>query len=568
MKPEGPDYVKKRYNQVHPGGINEWPVVNLSKNRDLFIKEVTLSSISRIKSMTKNRAALIEEIENTLFREKLRIKRNPWAVDPPDESDFLKSVNAKLLEISQDENQSNVDETLDSILEEMVLRYANEIAGNFKKSRFRMARSIVTFGLSRLLNASRARGFWSIFSTKYQLQDKVQITGEVEQLRTMSTKGTIIMVPTHFSNLDSILIGWVISALGLPAFIYGAGLNLFNIKIFAYFMNSLGAYKVDRRKKILIYLQTLKSYSSLAIQKGCHSLFFPGGTRSRSGNIEQRLKLGLLSTAIEAQRVNYQKGKRDGLEKIFIVPVTINYNFVLEAPDLIKQYLKMKGQERYYVENDEYSSSYKTFAFLFKFFTKGSNISVSIGKCMDVLGNYVNEDGQSFDKHNRLVDTQEYFTKDGHIISHNQQREDEYTRMLSSRIVEEFHIINKVFASHLVAFTAFQIIEKRFPKLDLYNLLRVPEEDQEIEYEDFKIVFEKLLNKIYKLKENGKVNISPNLTGDIDEIIKLGVINVGMFHAKRAIKLTKGGKIVSEDLNLLYYYHNRLKGYNLERHVE
>lgn len=568
MKPEGPDYVKKRYNQVYPGGINEWPVVNLSKNRDQFIKEVTISSIARIKSMTKNREALIEEIENTLFREKLRIKRNPWAVDSPDESDFLKSVNTKLLEISQDENEADIDNTLDSILEEMVLRYADEIAGNFKKSRFRMARSIVTFGLSRLLNASRARGFWSIFSTKYQLQDKVQITGEVEQLRTMSTKGTIIMVPTHFSNLDSILIGWVISALGLPAFIYGAGLNLFNIKIFAYFMNSLGAYKVDRRKKNLIYLETLKSYSSLAIQKGCHSLFFPGGTRSRSGNIEQRLKLGLLSTAIEAQRVNYQKGKRDGLEKIFIVPVTINYNFVLEAPDLIKQYLRLKGQERYYVENDEYSTSYKTFAFLFKFFTKGSDISVSIGKCMDVLGNYVDDEGQSFDKHNRLVDTQEYFTKDGHIISHNQQREDEYTRMLSSRIVEEFHIINKVFASHLVAFTAFQVLEKRFPKLDLYNLLRLPDEDQEIEYEDFKLVFEKLLNKVYELKENGKVNISPNLTGDIDEIIRLGIANVGMYHSKRAIKKTSKGKIVSEDLNLLYYYHNRLKGYNLERHVE
>src|SRR5204863_9543615 len=58
-----------------------------------------------------------------------------------------------------------------------------------------------------------------------------------------------ILVPTHFSNLDSILIGWIIHAMGLPAFIYGAGLNLFNIKIFAYFMNSLGAYKVDRRKK-------------------------------------------------------------------------------------------------------------------------------------------------------------------------------------------------------------------------------------------------------------------------------------------------------------------------------
>ena len=74
------------------------------------------------------------------------------------------------------------------------------------------------------------------------MQDKIHITGEVEELRELTRKGTIIMVPTHFSNLDSILIGWVISALGLPAFIYGAGLNLFNIRIVAYFINSLSAY--------------------------------------------------------------------------------------------------------------------------------------------------------------------------------------------------------------------------------------------------------------------------------------------------------------------------------------
>ena len=110
------------------------------------------------------------------------------------------------------------------------------------------------------------------------------------------------MVPTHFSNLDSVLIAWVIYELGLPPFIYGAGLNLFNIGIFAYFMNSVGAYKVDRRKKNAVYLETLKTYSTLSIQKGCHSLFFPGGTRSRSGKIENVLKMGLLGTAIEAQR--------------------------------------------------------------------------------------------------------------------------------------------------------------------------------------------------------------------------------------------------------------------------
>ncbi|MEZ4907100.1 MAG: hypothetical protein R2771_05540 [Saprospiraceae bacterium] len=58
------------------------------------------------------------------------------------------------------------------------------------------------------------------------------------------------MLPTHQSNLDSMLIGYTIDfKLGLPAFAYGAGLNLYNYEIPAYYMSRLGAYKVDRRKK-------------------------------------------------------------------------------------------------------------------------------------------------------------------------------------------------------------------------------------------------------------------------------------------------------------------------------
>lgn len=567
MKRLTQDYVKKKYEQVHPGGINKWPIVVLSQNREEFVREVAKESVARIKLMTPNRAVLIEEIETTLFREKQRIKRNPWAADPEDEADFLALVKARLLGISNNGNEEKIDETLDSILEEVIFRYANEIAGNFKKSRYRFARSFVTFGFARLLNAFRARGFWSIFSTQYTLQDKINITGETEHLRKLAQKGTIVMVPTHFSNLDSILIGWVINVLGLPAFIYGAGLNLFNIRIIARFLNSLGAYKVDRRKKNQLYLETLKTYSRQALQHGCHSLFFPGGTRSRSGKIEKKLRLGLLGTAIEAQRANYQNPPSHGREKIFIVPVTLNYNFVLEAPELIKQYLKHKGQERYYIENDRYSTSQKIVAFLFKFFTKGSNISVSIGKGMDVLGNYVDEEGNSYDKHGRIIETREYFTEDGKVVSHNQQREDEYTRMLSNKVIEEYHKINEVFASHLVAFTAFQIFRKRYQKLDLYNLLRLPDEDQFINYDEFKRTFSTLLMRLYEMCDKGKVNVSPCLTGDPEKIISHGLKNVGMYHAKRPLIRNKKGDITTEDLNLLFYYQNRLDGYNLERYV-
>src|SRR5690606_12617440 len=300
------------------------------------------------------------------------------------------------------------DKQIQEIVREIVTRYAYQIAGNFRPSSYRLARTIITFGFARLLNAARVKGFRSLWSKQFTLQDKINITGETEHIRSLARKGTVVMVPTHFSNLDSILIGWVIHTLGLPPFVYGAGLNLFNIEVLAYFMNSLGAYKVDRRKKNLLYMETLKTYSSLALKKGCHSLFFPGGTRSRSGKIEKRLKLGLLGTAMEAQRLNFQEKGTEENNKIFIVPVVINYHFVLEAPSLINEYLALKGQERYYVENDEFSNSYKILAFLVKFFTKGSDISVSIGKGMDIVGNYVDDEGRSIDKQGRFINSMDY----------------------------------------------------------------------------------------------------------------------------------------------------------------
>ena len=143
MQSNSKDYTKKKYDQVLPGGINEWPVVALSRNRAEFIKEVTEESIRRIKANNKSREALIEEIETTLFREKLRIKRNPWAVDPPDEAAFLNSIKERLLDIAQTEDDKAKDEQLDAILYDIIGRYSNEIAGNFKKSRYRMGSDVI-----------------------------------------------------------------------------------------------------------------------------------------------------------------------------------------------------------------------------------------------------------------------------------------------------------------------------------------------------------------------------------------------------------------------------------------
>jgi glycerol-3-phosphate O-acyltransferase len=547
-------------------GIPDWPVYQLSKNRKEFVDEVTQHAIARIKELRPQRKQLMDDLEATVYREQNRIKRNRWRADPKDDSKFWAGIKNELVDLSN-KSQEEVDKGVDTILEKITHRYASEIAGNFRQSSYRFARSVIKFGFIRLLNGTRIKKFGAFFRSRYTLRDKIHIVGKVKMIRKLAKQGTVVMVPTHFSNLDSILIGWVIHSMGLPAFIYGAGLNLFNIKIIAYFINSLGAYKVDRRKKNLPYLETLKMYSSLAIQKGAHSLFFPGGTRSRSGLIEKQLKLGLLSTAIEAQRSLYMaKNDANGeVKKIFVVPVTLNYHCVLEAPEMIEDYLQVKGQDRYFPEEDKYGS-FQLIKFLFKFFTNPSSISVSIGPGLDVLGNYVDENGNSLDATGRIIDTKDYFVSNGDI-SVDRQREDEYTRMLSQRIVSEYHKINRIFSSHLVAFIAFQMWQKKFEKLDLFSLLRLPEEDLEIDYAEFKAVFKRVRKQIYLMKEEGKVNYATHLKGQSDLVIKRGLDNVGVFHLNRPLVRNKKGNIITKDLSLLYYYHNRLVGYELEQFI-
>ena len=39
----------------------------------------------------------------------------------------------------------------------------------------------------------------------------------------------------------------------------------------------------------------------------------------------------------------------------------------------------------------------------------------------------------------------------------------------------------------------------------------------------------------------------------------------GIYHAKKVLMKNKAGNIESSDMKLLFYYHNRLSGYGLEK---
>ena len=197
-------------------------------------------------------------------------------------------------------------------LRELCERYAWDVAGNFDPRVFRVATRllppVVTALLSPRTFARMARTPTKIVSLD-ALADKVIVEGPLDTIRSVTERGTAVYVPTHLSNMDSIVFGYALERAGLPPATYGAGKNLFTNPLLSFFMHNLGAYRVDRRIKHNLYKDVLKTYSCVLLERGYHSLFFPGGTRSRSGGIERRLKLGLVGSAMEAYARTLIEGK-------------------------------------------------------------------------------------------------------------------------------------------------------------------------------------------------------------------------------------------------------------------
>lgn len=542
----------------------KWGIHQLYNDHKEFTKDITWKTIDLI--FEQNSLKQIKElIAKTYYNEKIRLKTDPYKIDPKDEKSFWGSVKKRLTRISIGES---IDEENDLkvLVEEIIHRYANEILGGFKYKTYKFAQRMIPTLLRRLLNSASARNLGRFYSNKYVLSERLFYAGHIDLIRSIAAKTTLVFVPTHFSNLDSMLVGWTINSIGVPPVTYGAGLNLFKTRILAHYISRLGAYKLDRRKKNDLYLHTLKMYSQRLIEENCNSLFFPGGTRARSGALETRFKLGLLGTVVEAQFENCKKGNAD-FTKIVLVPTTINYYFVLEAKQLIEQHLKKSGKEKYYLNNEDDIKGISTvIKYIWNFFSTSSQTAVTFGQPIDVFGNRINENLESIDKHGRIADIAAYFKKEGAFVK-DSQRNMTYTQFLGNHILQEFRRGTIVFTSQLVAFVAYQMIKRMHPKLDLYDLLRLPQDDRIIPYEDFSQHIYVLVQHIKTVAEKGEILIDPHVLKTVDEVIEHGIKNLGAYHNKRPLKITDNGLLTSENMNLLYYYHNRLTGFEFEQHI-
>jgi glycerol-3-phosphate O-acyltransferase len=447
------------------------------------------------------------------------------------------------------------------LLREIIQNFAEEVAGHFDPRIYALSTRVAPTALTILLNTlSPLRLLGGLSGGLGTLEDQVVIRGETELFKSLNQKGTTVLVSTHASNMDSIILGYILFRLGLPPHTYGAGLNLFHNKMIGFFMHNLGAYKVDRRKNALVYKDVLKTYAGCTMELGYSNMFFPGGTRSRSGSVESSLKKGLLGMGLDAYVHNLTAGKEK--PDIFVVPCTINYQLVLEAETLIDDYLKEEGKGRYIIEDDEFSKPKRVLDFVQKLFSLNSRIHVVISRPLDVFGNRVDDEGRSLDHRGRVVDREKYVYRDGAPVF-DSQRDQEYTRELARSVMDSFHQDTLVNSTNLISRAVFSWLRGRNREMDLYRILRTGGMEESLPLKDVYAGVDRLRTALQGFEQKGRVRLDDTLkTKDAVAVVGEALAHLKSYHRNPAL-IRRGDRLFHTDRNLLYYYQNRLEGFGL-----
>ncbi|MBX2812488.1 MAG: 1-acyl-sn-glycerol-3-phosphate acyltransferase [Myxococcales bacterium] len=506
----------------------------------------------RTHTSSEGRSHLQDVLEDSLYFERQRLELD-GGKSPAYSRDltFWHNIQIKLRHATEPK--------LQQLIREVIHGYVFEIQGHFNPRVYALATKALPSGLGLLLNAVSPLKVLRNLPQLPRLEDRIIIEGQVAQLQRLHQRGTVVFVPTHASNLDSPVVGFALYKMGLPPFLYGAGLNLFTNPLLSFFMRNLGAYTVDRKKTDPLYKDILKEYATISLENKYDNLFFPGGTRSRSGAIEKKLKRGLLGCGLAAYINNLQR--RRAKPKIFIVPCTINSQLVLEAETLIDDFLKEVGKSRYIIDDDEFSQPRRVFDFAAQLSGLDSKIHIRVSSGLDVFGNPVDENGISLTPGGHSVDDRRYLLK-GDQITSDPSRDHEYTRELALSIEDAFSRNNIVTSTHVTARAIFLALRRRNPSMSLLRLIRTGGVDDDLPISTVYQTANEILEKLIKLERTNRICRSPSSRGTAEAIIADGLKLFGIYHTRAAAKRS-GDRIIPTDRTLLLYYQNRLEGYEL-----
>jgi glycerol-3-phosphate O-acyltransferase len=159
-----------------------------------------------------------------------------------------------------------------------------------------------------------------LYRASIEYQDQVA-------LNALPRKDVVLYVMNHRSNADYVLVAYVLARVVSISYAVGEWARTWPLE---YIFKSFGSYFIRRRFREPLYHSVLERYVQLITRNGVTQGIFPEGGLSRDGALRPA-KVGLIDYMVRTME------DPDFTRDIWLVPVGINYDRVLEDRSLIRE---------------------------------------------------------------------------------------------------------------------------------------------------------------------------------------------------------------------------------------
>ena len=254
---------------------------------------------------------LLKKISWTLHRELTIAKKQIAGPSLKPRKHILKSLlSSRTLREHAREIARSEGKTFDQVMKQAA-KYADEIAADYNSTYIAFLDWLLTWVWNNIYSGL--------------MVDKEGI----EKVKKASRKGSLILLPSHKSHLDYLVLSYVFYHNDLPPPHIAAGVNL-SFWPLGHIFRRAGAFFIRRTfQGQRLYTAVFSTYIKRLLREGYVQEFFPEGTRSRTGKLLYP-KLGMLSMELDAFS--------DGVsEDLFLVPISISYEKVVEESSYSKE---------------------------------------------------------------------------------------------------------------------------------------------------------------------------------------------------------------------------------------
>lgn len=157
----------------------------------------------------------------------------------------------------------------------------------------------------------------------YRIYDGFEVDEKgLERVREVAKHSNIVLVPSHKSHIDYLVLSYLFYRYGMTTPLIAAGVNL-SFWPMGHFFRWAGAFFIRRSfKGDPLYPIIFREYVIRMLEQGYPVEFFIEGTRSRTGKLIKP-RYGMLEMVLRA----YVSGR---LENAHIVPISVGYEKIIE----------------------------------------------------------------------------------------------------------------------------------------------------------------------------------------------------------------------------------------------